>query len=55
MPQPRSPVAAVSLLASASSDQVLELDAGIFGGDRAGLLDRLSFRSLSICPHGFVS
>lgn len=41
MPQAHNPEVAVSHLASADKDQLLELDAGIFGGDRSRLLEML--------------
>jgi GNAT superfamily N-acetyltransferase len=39
--EPASPEVAISAFDSADKDQLLELDSGIFGGDRSGLLEML--------------
>ena len=41
MQEPRNPEVTIGHLASPDKDQLLELDAGIFGGDRSGLLKLL--------------
>lgn len=41
MQEPRNPEVSIGPLALAEKDQLLELDAGIFGGDRSGLLELL--------------
>ncbi|MDQ6714190.1 MAG: GNAT family N-acetyltransferase [Candidatus Dormibacteraeota bacterium] len=45
MPSSRNPKVSVRRAAAADTDQVLELDAGIFGGDRSDLLQRLMGRN----------